>query len=122
MTIQKRHTVQFSGTIPVRAPHADVCETDTDFCIDFDVPGMALDELQLRFEPGALILEGVRSRRTPPDMRRCIEVEIEYGAFARRVLLPNSCDGANTTAHLEHGVLRVRVPKLNDVSHRIEIA
>lgn len=122
MTIQKRNIVNFSGAIPIRAPHADVCETDTDFCIDFDVPGITEDDLQLRFEPGTLILEGVRARRTPPDMRRCIEVEIEYGAFARHVLLPKSCDGARTTAHLEQGVLRVRVPKLQDVSQRIEIS
>jgi HSP20 family protein len=105
----------------VRAPHADVCETDDAFYIDFDVPGISDNDLRLRFEPGALTLEGVRTRRPPENCARCIEVEIEYGTFMRRVILPRSCDEANIEAHLEQGVLRVRVPKTSATQQRINI-
>ena len=121
MATQTRLSASMNA-LQVRAPDADVCETEDAFCIDFDVPGLSESELHLRFEPGALILEGVRTRRPPENLKRCIEVEIEYGAFARRVILPRSCDVSTVSAHLENGMLRVLVPKTEQSTKRITIA
>lgn len=108
----------------LRAPHADVCETTDAIWIDFEVPGVAENDLWLRFEPGQIVIGGTRVRREVEGACRCHVVEIETGAFRRAVPLPAEVDGNAVEATLENGVLRVRVPKMKqkNESRRIPIS
>lgn len=107
----------------VRVPHADVCETADAWFIEIDVPGVAAQDLQLRFEPGQIVCEGKRESRSMNCECRCHAVEIETGTFRRAIPLPAEIDGDAIEARLELGVLQVRVPKTKrqNVSRRIEI-
>ena len=111
------------AAVGIRAPHADVCETADAFLIDIEVPGVLLENISLRFEPGQLVCEGRRESRSLSCDCRCHAVEIETGLFRRTVALPPEIDGTDISAQLELGVLHIRVPKAlrQPISHRIEV-
>ena len=111
------------ASVGMRAPHADICETAEAWLIDIEVPGVAAENISLRFEPGQIVCEGRRESRSLSCDCRCHAVEIETGLFRRIVAIPSEIDGAEISAHLELGVLHVRVSKSvrQNISRRIEV-
>ncbi len=58
---------------------------------------------------GALLVAGVRERQRVPGARYR-QMEVEYGAFERRVELGEDVDPARVEATYEHGMLRIVLP------------
>ncbi|MEN8261530.1 MAG: Hsp20/alpha crystallin family protein [Pseudomonadota bacterium] len=73
---------------PVWTPPADIFETDEEICIAVALPGIPADRIEIRLEPGLLVVSG--ERPIPHAMRRASirRLEIPYGRFERRIELP----------------------------------
>ena len=92
-------------------PALDVCETADAYLIKVDVPGVRESDLRLDFADNVLKLVGERRRPYEANSTRMHRIEREYGAFERRVRLPEDINPGDVEATLEHGVLSIRVGK-----------
>ncbi|MDB5901891.1 MAG: Hsp20 family protein [Betaproteobacteria bacterium] len=89
-------------------PDVEVCEQDDQVRICLDVPGVDETNLQVEVDEGYLTIRGDRQdeRATDPGHRR---TEVHYGAFTRRIPLPDGIDPDSARAVLRNGVLEVRI-------------
>ena len=92
-------------------PQCDCYRTDDPPALHLVVELPGVDPAAVRVVPSdtALVVSGVRER---PDPRgaRYHQVEIEYGAFERRIELVEDVDAEAVTASYEAGMLRLEVP------------
>ena len=83
-------------------------EASREIVVRFELPGMALDDIELLVDRRELVVRGERSFDTH-EGRRYQQVEMDYGPFERRVRLMVDVDPEVTTATYEAGVLEVRL-------------
>lgn len=76
------------GSRPVWEPPADIFETEREICIWVALPGVDPDRIEVRLEPGLLLIRG--ERPIPRAMRDSAvrRLEIPYGRFERCIELP----------------------------------
>jgi HSP20 family protein len=90
-------------------PPVDLYETNDEFVLYCDLPGVRAEDLDLRFERGVLSLHGkVVPRNVPAD-----GATFEYGVgdFQRTISLPVEVDTTKLVAEVKLGVLTVHLPK-----------
>jgi HSP20 family protein len=79
-----------------------------------DVAGVDRRHLDVRVEPGRLIIRGVRQPPEPPhepeQPMRIISMEIDHGPFCRVVALPDRVDLAAVESEYVNGLLWIRLP------------
>lgn len=111
-TPSKSGTVQFrvAWRADTWQPRVDVCQTETGLEVQIEVAGIEQENLNLQFEPGQLIVEGRRERACSSEAARCLQMEIEYGAFRRALPLPPEADGEAIQAKYEAGLLSISIP------------
>jgi len=104
-------------------PRADVYQSDDAILIHVETPGLQLENVRLYHEPGRLIIEGVRERIACESDCRCLQMEIEHGAFRRVLPLPLEVDENAIEARLEAGILEIVVPRriANAAPKRIDV-
>lgn len=90
---------------------ADVEETDSAYLVTVDLPGVRQEDVKVEVIGDALTISGQRKREDRNDAGGTRRVERSYGGFERSFSLPPSTDASKIEAHLEHGVLRVAIPK-----------
>lgn len=93
------------------APLVDVMETDMDFQIRAELPGVEKKDVKLSVEDRVLLISGHRDQEKEEKGKRYHRVERAYGRFARSFTVPDSVDGEKVTAELKNGMLTVRLPK-----------
>ena len=93
------------------SPRTNVAETDQQFEISIDLPGMAADDFAIEVHEGRLSVSGERSREASADGKTFHRVERHFGKFRRTFSLGQDIDTGNIAAEYQDGVLHVRVPK-----------
>ena len=103
-----------------RTPALDVSETDADFSVAFEVPGVTRDQLKVSVEGRRVSIETVdvpRAAAEPSadqpkaDAPRALYRERSTARYARTVSLPAEVDQASSTARFENGVLTLTLAK-----------
>lgn len=98
-------------------PPVDVIEDACGITLLADLPGVSKDNLHLRLEAQSLTIEGAMTLDLPADMEpRHAEVRQQH--YERTFALSRELNGEQATAELTHGVLRIRIPKLQHVVPR----
>ena len=92
-------------------PPTDVVVGEGDMVLTMDLPGLTTDDLDIEVLDGALTIKGVRKRPELPENARWGHAERTFGAFERRVNLPDGVDPERIMASMENGVLSLIVPK-----------
>ena len=92
-------------------PAMDVVETEDDFVLRADLPGMTEDDVKIEFEDGTLTISGERRSEHETKNEGYYRVERAYGSFSRSLTLPQGVDPERVSASFDKGVLEVRVPK-----------
>jgi HSP20 family protein len=112
-----------SGMVPSGghgwAPRVDVSETDREWRIEADLPGVSKDEVQVEVHGGHLVLRAETRREheeRPNDGERSAQPrylhrERHYGFFQRMLPLPGEVDQEAIRCEFNNGVLTVHVPK-----------
>ncbi len=92
-------------------PAMDLVETDEDFVLRADLPGLTESDINIELEDNILTVSG--ERRAQQEERRdgYYRVERASGSFSRSLTLPEGVDPDKIHAGFEHGVLEVRIPK-----------
>jgi HSP20 family protein len=79
------------------------------FIVQFDLPGVARDSIDLTVEQNVLTVHAVRSR-TNEGTVEMIVAERPQGTFSRQLFLGQTLDTDNIDAQYADGVLRLAIP------------
>ncbi len=106
-----------------RRPYVDVFETDRNVVLQFELPGIAPDEIKVDVEGDSLRVE--TTARMDGDGHGDGEVllrEFVPANFYREFVLSRELDRENIQASWNNGVLTLEVPKAAEAkAHKIEI-
>ncbi|WP_029117605.1 Hsp20/alpha crystallin family protein [Mycobacterium sp. URHB0044] len=104
-----RLTQQVLGTAarPVVMP-MDAWRDGEEFVVEFDLPGVAPDSLDLDVERNVVTVRAERPRLDPD--REMLASERQRGVFSRQLVLGENLDTDRIDASYEEGVLRLRIP------------
>lgn len=101
---------------PVLAPRADIVETETAFELIIDVPGVSADGVNVTYEDNVLTVHAAANDSAPNG--RFIVREYAVGDYRRTFRLGENIDRDNIAAELQHGVLRLTLPKTQQAQPR----
>ena len=105
------------------APAMDLLETDEQFVLRADLPGMTESDVNIELEDNVLTVSGERKSEHESNGEGFHRVERLFGSFSRSLTLPRGVDPAAVTAQFDRGVLEVRIPKPEERKpRRIEIS
>ena len=92
-------------------PPIDVRETDDEYLVHVDLPGVKPEDVSIELKEEVLTLSGSRA---PAGTGTSVIGERPYGSFSRTLWLPKGVDGDAVSAEYADGVLTLRVPKPMD--------
>jgi HSP20 family protein len=93
-------------------PPVNLYETDREYVVTAELPGLQSREIEVSLEGQRLTLRGERRIEVPAGEGSSVHRrERQAGVFHRAVALPQPVDGEKVEASYRHGVLVVRVPK-----------
>jgi HSP20 family protein len=93
-------------------PPADVLIDDEGVDVYMDVPGMSAERLEVELENDMLTVRGERPYPYGTDGDRTTRrIERTFGRFERTLRVPRGLDPEAIEASLTDGVLRLRIPK-----------
>lgn len=102
-------------------PKADVFESEDEYTIFLDVPGVRRDRLDINLDADRLTINGERASEAAEGATQK-RAERPAGTFMREFSLPQNVERKSIAAEYKDGVLRVRLPKRAQTqSKRIEI-
>lgn len=104
-----RLTQQVLGTAsrPAAMPMDAWQEEDT-FVVEFDLPGVSVDSVDLDVERNVLTVRAQRPERDPA--RETVVAERPRGVFTRQLFLGDNLDSERIQADYAAGVLRLTIP------------
>jgi HSP20 family protein len=102
---------QVSGTPmrPAPVPMDAYRDQDT-FLVQFDLPGVATESIDLTVEKNVLTVHAERSRPDHGDDIEMLVSERPQGTFTRQLFLGDTLDADRIEAEYESGVLTLRIP------------
>lgn len=101
-------------------PDVEVCEQADCVRVCIDVPGVDESQLQVEIDERTLVVRGERQdERAREGGHR--HTELHYGAFSRRIPLPDGVDAENARAVLRNGVLEIRIPMHRRAPRRVPV-
>jgi HSP20 family protein len=92
-------------------PAMDLLETEDQFVLRADLPGMSESDVSIELEDNVLTLSGERKAEHEEKREGFYRMERAYGSFSRSLTLPKGIDPEAVSAAFDRGVLEVRVPK-----------
>jgi len=113
----------FGEPLNLRMP-LDVVENDEEFVVKADVAGIDPEQIEITYTDNNLSIKGEVSdeREEEGEEGRYHLRERRYGTFSRTISMPGSVDVENIQAETENGVLKIHLPKKEEVKpRRIEI-
>lgn len=92
-------------------PAMDLVETEHDFVLRADLPGLAEDDVKIELQDDVLTISGERTTEHEERKQGYYRIERSSGTFARSLTLPEGVDPALIKASFDRGVLEVHIPK-----------
>jgi HSP20 family protein len=90
----------------------DVLESDSEYLLRLDVPGVDENSVNVELERGLLRVEGERKAQNEAAGPRYPLRERKAGPFRRNFRLPDAIDAEKIEAKYDRGVLEIRIPKV----------
>lgn len=92
-------------------PAVDIKETEKEFIIHADIPGVDSDDIDVHMEDGMLTIKGERESETKEEREGYKRIERQRGSFYRRFSLPDTANADKISAKSKNGVLEITIPK-----------
>jgi HSP20 family molecular chaperone IbpA len=88
---------------------ADLLESETEYLLVLDLPGVTAETAEIRIEMGRLVIEARREKDLPTEYRYLREDRSLF--LDAEIPLPPDATGAGADASMKRGVLEIRLPK-----------
>jgi HSP20 family protein len=92
-------------------PKMDLEETDKEYRITAELPGMEEKDVEVLLTGNSLTLKGEKKEEKEEKGQSFYHMERSYGSFHRTVPLPEGIDLKKVDADFKNGVLTVKLPK-----------
>ena len=103
-------------------PAMDLVETEEEFVLRADLPGMSEEDVKIEIEDTVLSIAGERKTEHEERDQGFYRLERAFGTFQRSLTLPKGVNAEAVSASFDRGVLEVRIPKPEQSKpRRIEI-
>ena len=99
-------------------PAVDILEKESEIILKAELPGIALEEVDLQIQDDVLMLRGERHFERETKKENYHRVERAYGTFSRSFKLTSIVDKSGIKAKLKDGVLEVKLPKIMETRTR----
>ena len=99
----------FGTTARPAAMPMDAWRSGHEFIVEFDLPGIDPQSIDLDVERNVLTVRAERKPSTGPDVE-LVAAERPRGMFSRQVILGDTLDAERIEASYDAGVLRLTVP------------
>lgn len=93
------------------SPRMDLSETDEEYRLKMDLPGVDKDNLDVSVQNHRLRIRGEREEEAKEEDEDFLRVERSRGSFYRNVAFPDTAVLERAEAEFGNGTLTVRVPK-----------
>lgn len=93
------------------APNTDIHETEKDYKIAIDLPGIPKDDVEINFKDNRLTITGERVKEEKEEEKDYLRRERYHGRFHRTFTFPADVKEDKIKASFKEGVLTVTVPK-----------
>ena len=97
------------------SPLMNVNETDSDYLIMMDLPGVEKKDVDVNLSNGVLTVSGERKTSENDDEKNQIWHETTYGTFSRSLELTSDIVEEKIKAKFKDGVLNITIPKTEKV-------
>ncbi|MFN2627365.1 MAG: Hsp20/alpha crystallin family protein [Gaiellaceae bacterium] len=114
---------RFSGLRHGFRPQADCYRTEDppELHVVVELPGVDPEQVQVVASDRAVVISGVRERPQVPGAR-IQQLELEYGAFQRRIQLTEDVDSGRAGASYERGLLHIVLPVAEPPSQHVNVS
>ena len=105
----------FTTRTSTAVPALNVIENEKDYELEFAVPGLKKEELNLQVDNDGIMSISMsrKNQENKEDKKRnYIRREFTFQEFNQSYILPDDADRAKISAKVENGVLTINVPKL----------
>ena len=93
------------------SPVVDIEETEQNYLIRVELPGLDKDKVNVVVENGVLTLSGERDLERKVKGKTFHRVERSHGTFSRSFTLPEDVDSESVVANFKDGLLEIHVAK-----------
>ena len=105
-------TKEYSGfTMPV-----DIKETDKDYKIKVELPGVKKEDISLDLTKTSLKIHAQKNEEKEEKNSKYHKSEFRYGMYNRTIHFPEEVNTQDVKAKLEHGILTLDLPKVKQDS------
>lgn len=91
-------------------PRCDIAESESEYRIMVDLPGMKKEQVKITFQSGVISISGERELYLNDD-EKLKRSERRQGSFVRSFALPENVDTTSISATFNDGVLQVKISK-----------
>lgn len=97
---------QFKG---INIPTTDVYVKENEMTVEAHLPNFNQEDVNIQVENDAIIISAERHEKQEDKGKKYV-VRESSSSFYRRIQLPERADADNIEAHLDEGVLKVKIP------------
>lgn len=91
----------------------DVYETQNEIVLKALVAGVQPANIDINLTRDMITLKGTREEHTEVTEENYFHKELFWGGFSRSIVLPEEVDVDSADASIAHGILVIRLPKIN---------
>jgi HSP20 family protein len=100
-------------------PDVDITETDKEFQVTAELPGMDEKDIEVTYFDGGLTIKGEKRQEREVERGDYYRSERQFGAFERTIPLPSDINPDKAKASFKKGVLTITLPKTEEArSHK----
>lgn len=99
-------------------PKVDIAETDKEFHIKADVPGVKPEDIKVEISGDNLILQGKSEEEKEEKGKTWHRIERKGGSFYREFELPQGADKDQIEAMMKNGTLTVKLQKKSEAQNK----
>jgi HSP20 family protein len=96
----------------------DVRSTPDALLVEAELPGVKPEDVEITVENGTLTIRAEDRTERTEEQGDWLVREIGHGSVMRAVTLPSGLEADKAEATFEHGVLKLRIPKAEQVKPR----
>jgi HSP20 family protein len=101
----------FGKQLSGKHPPTDIDESDEDYTVSIELPGMDAGDVDLAVTDDMLTVRGEKKSEREEEEKGYHLTERSYGSFERRFRLPEAVDADKIEATFDKGVLKILLPK-----------
>ena len=103
----------FFNVKPISVPPNNILETESDFQIEFSVPGSNKKDFEIEVENDNIKI--IKKKEDLDTTNNYSRQEFNYSFFEKSFYLPESIDQSKISSKYDNGILRISLPKKSEV-------